>query len=97
MALSTFCDIIWAEIWDDCSPMGNQSQYRDIMFRLFIKGDEPGSITYKDADGKLRNLAQRKPDISAPTPKDLFDEARRLHEQVMQAQEATGVASDPDG
>jgi hypothetical protein len=97
MTLSTFCDIVWAEIWDDCSPMGDQAKYRDIVYRLFIKGDDPATITYKDSKGKTRRLTDRSPDITAPTPKDKLEAARALYEQVRQAQEASRVASDPDG
>lgn len=84
MSLQTFCDIVWAEVWDDCPPMGDQTQYRDIMYRLFIKGDPPHTITYKDAKGKLRRLSDApRADISTPVDESKLDAARRLMSQVV--------------
>lgn len=98
MTLSTLCDLIWVEIWDDCSPMANQATYRDIMVRLFLKGENPASITYKGSDGKTHRLAA--PGTIAPS-KDRMSEARQLYEQIKaaktQAVDAEQVVSPPDG
>lgn len=96
MTLSTFCDVVWAEIWDDCSPLGDQGKYREIVYRLFIKGDPPHEITYKDADGKTKSLASRKPG-EGPAPTEMLSQARDLLEQVRQAKADTGVTSPDDG
>ncbi len=98
MSLQTFCDIVWAEIWDDCPPMGDQSKYRDIMFRLIIKGESPHTITYKDAKGKIRRLAEPgEADLSRPLPKSQMDAARALAKQLVGSKEQVRVASTPDG
>lgn len=98
MTLSTLCDLIWVEIWDDCSPMANQATYRDIMVRLFLKGEPPSSITYKGADGKTHRLAP--PGSSSPSRSDV-SAARALYDQInaakAKAKDAEQVVSPPDG
>lgn len=99
MSLSTFCDLVWAEIWDDAPPLGDQGLYRDIMIRLFIDGDEPHKITWTDSDGKTQRLTnQRGRGTSRGPSKSALDEARALHQQLKAAREqAKQVASAPDG
>lgn len=100
MGLSTFLDIVWAEIWDDCPPLGDQAQYREIMVRLFIDGDAPHEITYTTSDGKTHRLSEppRRRGVRGKPSKDQMDAARALHEQLKAAKAAaTGLASPEDG
>lgn len=99
MSLSTFCDIVWAEIWDDCPPMGDQARYRDIMTRLFIDGDEPHDITWVDEKGKTHRLTDRPAGgvRGKPTVTQMAD-LRALHDKLKSGREAAKqVASTPDG
>ena len=59
MPLETFCDIVWAEIWDDCSAMGDQSQYRSIVTQMFIEGKDPHDIWYETTDAKGKKKRKR--------------------------------------
>ena len=99
MTLSTLCDLIWVEIWDDCSPMANQATYRDIMVRLFLKGESPSSITYKGSDGKTHRLAQ--PGQAMTPARDKMAAAKELYKTMQaartKAREAHEVVSPPDG
>lgn len=99
MSLSTFCDLVWAEIWDDSPPLGDQSLYRDIMIRLFIDGDEPHTITWVDSNGKTQRLTSQRGHGTARAPsKQMLDQARALHEQLKAARdEAKRLASADDG
>lgn len=99
MTLETFCDIVWAEIWDDCPPLGDQAQYRDIMVRLFIDGEEPRNITWKDAQGKTHRLTEPQPGRLGGKPnKATMDEARALHERLKAARaQARELASGDNG
>ena len=91
MTLGTLCDLIWVEIWDDCSPMANQAVYRDIMMRLFIKGEKPHTITYKDASGKTKRLAE--PGTYAPE-RSTMASARALYEQVRKAKQQVAATNE---
>lgn len=97
MPLSDFCDLVWAEIWDDCAPMGDHGVYHMIVTRLIWKGEPAHTITWRDSNGKTHRLAEHTPDITSPVQGDKLAEARRLMEQVKQAREAARVASAPDG
>lgn len=103
MTLATLCDIIWAEIWDDCPPLGNHAQYREIMHRYFIVGEDPSKITWKDADGKTHRLSDgpKRAPGTGPTKKE-WDDLANLREQMRQAREAAAaqareLASPGDG
>ncbi len=97
VTLATLCDLIWVEIWDDCSPMANQSTYREIMTRLFLKGEHPSTITYKGADGKNHRLA---PPGTRQASKVQLADARKLWDEIRNAKklakEAEGLVSSPD-
>lgn len=98
MTLATLCDLVWVEIWDDCSPMADRATYREIMVRVFIKGENPSSITYKAADGKMKRLVD--PGDSKPTGAKLAS-AKALYDQLRAAKSAAahaqGVTSPGDG
>jgi hypothetical protein len=52
MSLSTFCDIVWVEIWDDVGAMGDRAQYHRIIEELFLEGKDPYDITYETTEYK---------------------------------------------
>ena len=60
MSLSTLLDIVWTELWDDISPMGDRSRYHKILIELFVEGKDPYDITWKDHDGKLQRLSNQR-------------------------------------
>lgn len=99
MTLAELCDVVWVEIWDNCSAMADLNTYHDIVTRLFIKGERPSSITYKGADGKQHRLAE--PGSDGDMDRSKLAQARKLHEMMQQMkQQATpppAVASPPDG
>lgn len=87
MTLSTFCDIVWMEIWDDCSAMGDQSQYREIVTKLFIEGVPTWDITFDGYDDKGKKIKKRlapKPPGAGTgvTPADAIARARSLAEKL---------------
>lgn len=98
MTLETFCDLVWAEIWDDCPALGDRTRYREIMERLFIDGDAPENITWVDDDGKTHRLSDgpKRPKGSKPT-KDQMAQLAQLQERIRQAKVNRGVASPGDG
>lgn len=96
MSLSTFLDIVWAELWDDVSPMADRGRYHKIIVELFVEGKDPYDITWYDHDGKLQRLSNQpaatrdaKPDQSA------VDTAREWMEKL-KAQKDDLVASTGD-
>lgn len=98
MTLETFCDLVWAEIWDDCPPLGDQARYRDIMTRLFIDGDDPEQITWVDDDGKTHRLSDgpRRPKGAKPSKQEM-DQLAALQERIRQLKSKGEVASSGDG
>lgn len=54
---SDFLDALWADVWNDCPPLGDHAQYHEIITKLLIDGTPPHEITYKDAKGKTVTLA----------------------------------------
>lgn len=97
MSVADFCDLVWAEIWDDCPPMADHGTYHDIVTRLFLKGEPAHTITWKDAKGKTQRLSSHNPDITKPMPSDKMAAARALQQQVIEARKAAAVGSAPDG
>lgn len=57
MSLSTFLDLVWVEIYDDCSPMGDRQQYREIVTKLFMQGEDPHNIWVTQPDGSKKRLS----------------------------------------
>lgn len=86
MSLSTFCDLVWLEIWDDCSPMGDQHEYREIVHKLFIEGIPPWEIFYDgyDAKGKKvkKRLGERPTSTSTMSKTEQVVSARDLFEKL---------------
>lgn len=106
VTFADFLDLVWVEIWDDCSPMGDVSQYREIVTKLFIEGMEPWRITYTTTDKKGKKVTKRLGDRpeggrSFAPSKSMMEQARALHQQLQAlkaaAQEGDKVASPPDG
>lgn len=96
MSLSTLCDVIWAEIWDDCPALGDQTQYREIMVKLFIDGEDPANITWTDAEGKKHRLSKRRSG-STLTPQ-MVAQAKELRDRLKgKPKPADQVASPGDG
>lgn len=56
MTLQTFCDLVWLELWNDCPPMGDHAQYREIITKLFIEGKPAWEITYDGVDAKGKKV-----------------------------------------
>lgn len=59
MTLQTFCDLVWLEIWEDCPPMGDHGQYRDIVTKIFLECKEPWEISYTTYDDKGKKVTKR--------------------------------------
>lgn len=99
MTLSTFCDIVWAEIWDDCPALGDQAQYREVMVRLIIDGDDPATITWTDHAGKTRRLTEPQPGRVRGRPSiEALDKLRELHGRLNpRSGDGDGLASSGDG
>lgn len=86
MNLETFCDIVWSEIWDDCSPMADLTQYRQIVTQIFLEGKDPHDVWYESTDGRgkktrkrlaaepARGAAGRRHDLTAL--RDLMEQAK---------------------
>jgi hypothetical protein len=84
MSLQTFCDLVWVEIHDDCSPMGDQAQWREIVTKLFIEGIPAWEITYEGFDDKGKKVRKRlapRPAAGSPTGSAVAD-ARALFEKL---------------
>lgn len=98
MTLGELCDLIWVEIWDNCSAMADLNTYHDIVTRLFIKGERPSSITYKGADGKVHRLAEPGDE---KLDRSKIAKAKELHALIQQMKQRTTpppeVASPADG
>lgn len=99
MSLSTFCDLVWAEIWDDCPPMGDQNLYRELMIRLIINGEDPEKITWVDSDGKTQRLSSGPARKGGRPAAAEFDRLAELQERIknIKAAAVEGVASSGDG
>lgn len=69
LSLSDFCNVVWLEIWNDCSPMGDMHQYRRIVTELFIDGKDPYDIFYEvtEHDKKGKPIKKQKRLANAPT------------------------------
>jgi hypothetical protein len=96
MSLCTLLDLVWAEIYDDVGPMGDQTQYREIVTKIYIDGQDPRTITYKDAHGKTKRLSMsggRGGSVSSGQ----LDQIRMLQEHARRLAEAQKLASPPDG
>lgn len=85
VSLSEFCDLVWLELWDDAPQLGDRSEYRDLLVKLYLEGVEPGSLEVTGPDGKLRKISGPRsgvtPDLKKPLPgyaKDALAEARAL-------------------
>lgn len=93
MSLSTFLDLVWTEIWDDCSAMSDRVQYRQIMKELFLDGTDPFNIFYTDSNGKKQRLAKSPMPADGVVPKDQLAVAR---EWKAIADAARAPKSEPD-
>jgi len=98
LSLCTLLDIIWAEIYDDCSPMGDVHQYREVVSALYIEGRDPHDITYKDAKGKTRRLADAPASsgVRKGPSQSAHEAMRAMQERARELAEARKLASPPD-
>lgn len=96
MSLETFCDIVWAEIWDDCSPMGDQGQYRSIVSQMFLEGKDPHDIWFETTDGKGKKKRQRLADAPARNSSSRRHDLASLKDLMEQAKEAAQARIDQD-
>lgn len=88
MSLSTFCDLVWTEIWDDCPAMGDQAQYRRVMTELFLDGKDPSDIYVTDSKGRKKPLGSASEPGSVATPADAAAQLARLREEALAAAQA---------
>lgn len=101
--MEQFCDLVWTEIWDDCPPMGDQHQYRDIMEKLFLRGMEPWQITYETTDKKGKKVTRRlgtapAKGIGLNPPKNAVAQMQEWAERAKKLREAKEqLGSPPDG
>lgn len=84
MSLSMFLDKVWVEIYDDCSPMGNRPEYREIVTKLFLKGEDPHNIWI--GEGKNRKRLGSTP--RSKTSKADLAELRALQQQAIELAKA---------
>ena len=102
MSLADFCDLVWLEIWNDCSPMGDLSEYRRIVTELFIDGKDPHDITYEvtDYDGKgkpvkkMKRLSDTRGSKHGPSDEQMT-QLRELQQKLKQGGRGR-VTSSPD-
>lgn len=89
MSLSTFLDLVWTEIWDDCSPMGDRSQHRRVMKELFIEGKNPHDVWYETYDDKGKKVRKRLDDVPAEVggviPQTALEQARAMRDRAIEA------------
>ena len=88
MSLSTFCDLVWTEIWDDCPAMGDQGQYRRVMRELFLEGKDPSNIYITDSKGRKKPLGDPAEPGSVATPADAADQLAKMRQAALEAAEA---------
>lgn len=87
MPLSTFLDIVWAELWDDVSPMADRSRYHKILVELFVEGKDPYDITWKDEKGKTQRLSnQRTMSTDSKPAASAMDQAKAWQAALKQRQ-----------
>lgn len=69
--------------------MGDHAQYREIMTKLFIDGEEPSEIWYTDGEGKSHRLTEpQKRKVRGRPSKDLLDQARALQARLKAGKDA---------
>jgi hypothetical protein len=88
MNLETFCDLVWSEIWDDCAPMGDQAQYREIVKQLFLDGKDPYEIWFETTDAKGKKKRQRLAQAPSRSSSGRRHDLQALRELMEQAQAA---------
>lgn len=96
MSLATFCDIVMAEIWDDCGAMADQVQYHSIVTQMFVEGKDPSDIWYETTDAKgkkkMKRLSEDAPRSGSTGRRDLG----ALRELMEQAKAAAQAPSETD-
>lgn len=89
MSLSTFLDLVWTEIWDDCSPMADRAQYRRVMKELFLEGKDPHEVWYETYDQKGKKVRKRLSDAPSEQggaiPRSALEEGRAMRERAIEA------------
>jgi hypothetical protein len=88
MPLDRFLDLVWLEIWDDCSAMGDRGQYRRVMKELFLEGKNPHEVwyeTYDDKGKKIRKRLDETPPEGGAVPKSALEEGRAMRERAIEA------------
>lgn len=106
ISLSDYCDVVWLEIWDDCSPMGDTHQYRRIVTELFIDGKDAYDIFYEVTEHDKKGRPRKKVKRLAASPSSVsrtqqmtsattvLDQWRARSAELKAQRE---VASTPDG
>lgn len=89
MPLDRFLDLVWVEIWDDCSAMADRGQYRRVMKQLFLDGTPPNEIWYETFDEKGKKVRKRLSDAPTETggtvPRSALEEGRAMRERAIEA------------
>ena len=91
LSLAAFCDLVWLELWDDCSPMGNQAKYRDAIQAIFMEGREPGTVEFTDAKGNTRTIRApgTPPSTSTPIPTQALKALKDMQAQIAASKPAS--------
>lgn len=85
VSLSAFLDMVWAEIYDDVGAMSDRYQYRDIVVKLFLKGEDPHNIWITDSKGKKTRMSANPRQRGT---KSELDALRALREQAIELAQA---------
>lgn len=89
MSLERFLDLVWVEIWDDCSAMSDRGQYRRVMKQLFLDGTPPHDIWYESYDEKGKKVRKRlsdtPSDAGGSVPRSALEEGRAMRERAIEA------------
>lgn len=91
---------MWAEIWDDCPPLGDHAQYRSFVTQMFVEAKPYEAISYTDSEGKVHKLGGGSTGGSLKNaPASLRDQVAELKRKAeeLRARKAERVASAPDG
>jgi hypothetical protein len=91
LSLSAFCDLVWLELWDDCSPMGDQAKYREALYTIFVEGREVGTVEFTDAKGNTRTIRApgTAPSVNTPIPAHALKALKDMQAQIAASNQAS--------
>lgn len=63
--------------------MGDHGQYREIMHKLFIDGEDPADIWWTDSEGKSHRLTEpQKKSVRGRPSKDQFEQLAEMKKRA---------------